>query len=292
MDFGVGLSQFKPSQTTQVICTFEVAKPRTDCCEQPPIFRLLVNDTDPLFFYCSSPGACLEGMVGVVNPNSTFSYKAQFDFTQNATITLSPGEGFPEETAPARVSRTTTATGATTTPTSGPEVSSPAPAATTTAAVEHSHSSLSTGAIVGIAIGAFAVLVLAAALLYMCGRQRTIKEIVRQSQPPPPNHNSYMPSSPGLSEAHYSNMHKSPMMSAHSPGHPYSTTGDHSSYRSASPPIDERTQMMGMAGAMHHHSNSLPGSPGYPSPGYSHEMDHSPAISSAAVGMRFVTPFH
>jgi hypothetical protein len=67
------------------------------------------------------------------------------------------------------------------------------------------------------------VLALAAALLYMCGRQKTIKEIVRQSQAPPPNHNSYMPASPGLSEALYSNMHKSPVILAHSPG-PDSTT--------------------------------------------------------------------
>jgi len=35
---------------------------------QPPIFSLPINDTDPVFFYCSAPGACLQGMVGVVNP--------------------------------------------------------------------------------------------------------------------------------------------------------------------------------------------------------------------------------
>ena len=35
---------------------------------KPPAFQVIVNDTDPMFFYCAAPGACQnEGMVGVVN---------------------------------------------------------------------------------------------------------------------------------------------------------------------------------------------------------------------------------
>lgn len=38
---------------------------------QPPEFQVAVNDTEPIFFYCSAPGACFQGMVGVVNPVSS-----------------------------------------------------------------------------------------------------------------------------------------------------------------------------------------------------------------------------
>ncbi|KAH6724989.1 hypothetical protein BKA61DRAFT_589598 [Leptodontidium sp. MPI-SDFR-AT-0119] len=44
-----------------------------------------------LYFYCSSPGACLEGIVGVINLNSTFTQ------AQNATLDFSPGEYFTKE---------------------------------------------------------------------------------------------------------------------------------------------------------------------------------------------------
>jgi hypothetical protein len=27
-----------------------------------------VNDTAPIFYYCSAPGACFQGMIGVINP--------------------------------------------------------------------------------------------------------------------------------------------------------------------------------------------------------------------------------
>lgn len=32
----------------------------------PPVWRLTINDTQPIFFYCSAPGACIDSqMVGV-----------------------------------------------------------------------------------------------------------------------------------------------------------------------------------------------------------------------------------
>ncbi|CAG8959984.1 hypothetical protein HYFRA_00012701 [Hymenoscyphus fraxineus] len=271
-------------------------KPTQVVSNDLPLFRLRVNDTDPFFFYCSSPDACLQGMIGVVNPNATWSYEAQFGFTQKAVIYLSPGETFPEEkAASSTVLRTTTATGASTTPTSAPAATSSAPAVVP---AEHSHG-LSTGAIVGIVIGGVAVLVLGAAVAWMCGRQRTVKEIMRQSQQPPShnpnNHNSYQAS---MAEANYSNMQKLPLSGQNSPGYVYGTPMmDQHSYRSASPPIDERTQMMGMERAIHpshyqggHQSNnSLPNTPGFPSPAYTHEMENS-GMSPAAVGMRPYNP--
>ncbi|TVY94434.1 putative GPI-anchored cupredoxin, partial [Lachnellula willkommii] len=257
---------------------------------RPPIYSLPINDTDPVFFYCSAPGACLEGMVGVINPNSSWTYEAQFNYTQNATVEFSPLEYFPKEEAP---TRTTTATGATATPastSSSAATTSPAPAAT----AEHK-SSISTGAIVGIAIGAVAVIALAGALIYMCGRQRTVKELLRHSQLPPPQQPPYEANSPGMSEAHYANMYKTPAVgtthySGQSYGGPPATETE--SYRSISPPpANEHTHMMGgMHPSNFHPHNSGPpsvaGSHGFPSPTYSHEME--PGSDGVA---RFVFPF-
>jgi hypothetical protein len=37
--------------------------------EQPPSWTIRINDTGPIFFYCSAPGSCIKyGMVGVINP--------------------------------------------------------------------------------------------------------------------------------------------------------------------------------------------------------------------------------
>lgn len=247
----------------------------------PPIFRLPINDTEPVFFYCSAPDACYEGMIGVINPNATFTFAQQLNYTQNATMEFSPLESFPVEAIP---TRTTTATGA---PTSAS--TSSASSATTTAAVattptSSKSSSLGTGPIVGIAIGGFAVVVLAAALIYMCGRQKTVTEILNRQSMAPSNHNSYMPATAGMSEAQYPNVAKTPAMSdgrfsGYGPGG--GTMTETESYRSMSPPIDERTGFMGMQQQMHLQNQGSgivsPGSPGYPSPTYyeAQEMDNA-----------------
>jgi hypothetical protein len=37
----------------------------------PPTWQIRVNDTAPIFFYCSAPGSCIDWqMVGVINPVS------------------------------------------------------------------------------------------------------------------------------------------------------------------------------------------------------------------------------
>jgi hypothetical protein len=125
----------------------------------------------------------------------------------------------------------------------------------------------------------------------MCGRQKTMGEILRYSHQPAPQ--TYQPTSPGLSEVQYpNNLQKqritSDIMSGHNayggvPGG-YGTEADES-YRSASPPIDERTGMMSVMapGNFTGTGRSVPGSPGsnsngqpFPSPLYSpnpQEMD-------------------
>lgn len=162
------------------------------------------------------------------------------------------------------------------TPTPVASTSSTSPAATTsTATATSSHKSgLGTGPIVGIAIGAVAFAVLAGVVVYMCGRQKTIKEVLRHSHRPPPGTDSYQPASPGFSEANYPNMQKtgvssfmSGRFSSQTPYGPGPGT-ETESYRSASPPVDERSAMMHAQ-----HGVMNPGSfgPGFPpnSPGLS-----------------------
>ena len=37
--------------------------------QQPPLWNLTINDTSPIFFYCSAVGSCIrQQMVGVINP--------------------------------------------------------------------------------------------------------------------------------------------------------------------------------------------------------------------------------
>ncbi|TVY73543.1 Extracellular serine-rich protein [Lachnellula suecica] len=233
----------------------------------PPTYQIHINDTEPIFIYCSAPNACVNGMVGVINPNSTFTYDAQLAFAGNTSIELSPGESPSEGVAPTRSSGATQST-------TTAESTSAAPAA-------GHKSSLPTGAIVGIAIGGFAVVVLAIALIYMCGRQKTVQELIRHSQPPP-RPTTYQPGSPGMSEAQYSNMNKSPIgHEQHYSAQSYGPT-DQESYRSMSPPLaNEHTHMMGMNPNQFQHGYSpgappMPGSPPYPSPVYSQEMDTKP----------------
>ena len=36
---------------------------------KPPTWNLTINDTEPIFYYCSAPGSCINfAMVGVINP--------------------------------------------------------------------------------------------------------------------------------------------------------------------------------------------------------------------------------
>ncbi|KAJ5032552.1 uncharacterized protein L3040_009153 [Drepanopeziza brunnea f. sp. 'multigermtubi'] len=191
----------------------------------PPIFRLLINDTNPLFYYCSAPGACEDGMVGVINPNSTQTLAVQEAYAHNATIAFSPGEGFPPETK--------SSSAATATATSPPAASS-----------SSSHPALGTGAIAGIAIGGVAVLLLGGALIYLCGRQKTMGEILRRdhrSSLPPP---SYVPGPGHMSMASSAAYSKSPYTEGGG-AQRYSAQGgalyggEEGSYRSRSPAVDE-----------------------------------------------------
>ena len=95
------------------------------------------------------------------------------EFAKNATLMFSPGQYFPSEIVPTASSiaptMTVTSTSTATAPSSTQAASSSRP--------------LSTGAIVGIAVGGAIIALLLAILSYLCGRQRTMGELLH-SQPP------------------------------------------------------------------------------------------------------------
>jgi hypothetical protein len=88
-----------------------------------------------------------------------------------------PGEYFSPEGIPTG-SPTTSAT----TPSSTTSSLTGIPTQTTVVVSPGTQSGLSTGGIAGIAIGAATIAVLAGALFYLYGRQRTMKEVLQNSQ--------------------------------------------------------------------------------------------------------------
>jgi hypothetical protein len=135
---------------------------------EPPKFIIEINDTSPIFFYCSAPGSCIGyGMVGAINPNATTSLVTQRQLAMNSTFMLQPGEPWPSEGAADPFTTTATA-GATAVTTS---TATSQPNYTESAGEAKKSYTLSTGTIAGIAIGGLAIVLIAAALLYFCGRR-------------------------------------------------------------------------------------------------------------------------
>ncbi|KAH7417255.1 hypothetical protein BKA64DRAFT_295026 [Cadophora sp. MPI-SDFR-AT-0126] len=222
-------------------------KPVNVVLSDPPKFSVLINDTEPIFFYCSAPGACEEDiMVGVINPNSTQTLEVQQAFAHNSTVAFSPGENFPEEVATTK-SAASSSTSTTSSPTTATITAIPTTAVAT--ASSGSHPPLSTGAIAGIAIGGAAVLILGGALVYLCGRQRTMGELLRHNQQPPPP--SYVPNAPHMSMASSAAYTKSPQVEVDS--HRFSSAagfynGEDESYRSRSPPTEDAMEYSNLVG--------------------------------------------
>ncbi|CBX90842.1 hypothetical protein LEMA_P058760.1 [Plenodomus lingam JN3] len=119
--------------------------------DDPPSYSVRVNDTNPIFFYCSAPGSCINyGMVGAVNPSEDQDIEQQHQKAKDSTYMLNPGESFPAEGEPDAGYGGINGTGA------GDG------GGTVADTKANSKSSLSPGAIAGIVIGGIAVLVLAA----------------------------------------------------------------------------------------------------------------------------------
>lgn len=59
----------------------------------PPKYSIRVNDTEPIFFYCSAPGSCITyGMVGGINLNSSMSIDKQRTLAMDSAYMLQPGK--------------------------------------------------------------------------------------------------------------------------------------------------------------------------------------------------------
>ncbi|ORY18009.1 hypothetical protein BCR34DRAFT_596583 [Clohesyomyces aquaticus] len=131
-------------------------------------WNLTINDTQPIFYYCTAPGSCLDHqMVGVINPNSTQTLEAQIKAAENAKFMVAPGQPIPKEASSSLAAPSST-------PTSS-AVPTPPP-------VHDSHHSLSGGVIAGIVVGAVAFLVICAALFFYIGRFKSLKEVVDRQE--------------------------------------------------------------------------------------------------------------
>ncbi|KAK3995377.1 hypothetical protein QBC44DRAFT_24561 [Cladorrhinum sp. PSN332] len=135
----------------------------------PPSYEVTVNDTEPIFYYCAATSSCTDyQMIGVINPNATQTFDAQFAAAQKAGYQLAPGEPFPTESPKPKAT----------------ETNSPASGSNNGTDNNSGGGGLSAGAIAGIAIGGVAVIVLAAALLYLCGRRGGFDKAYRKSALP------------------------------------------------------------------------------------------------------------
>ncbi|CAA9963590.1 hypothetical protein P3342_010096 [Pyrenophora teres f. teres] len=140
-------------------------------------FNVTINSTEPIFFYCAAPKSCTEQhMVGVINPNSTQTLASQVHAAAQADFQIEPGQPIPPEAS------STLSNPSTPSSTSAPHNGSSGGG---------SHA-LSTGAIVGIAVGGAAFLILCAALFFFVGRSKTLKETIRRQDATNNTHDPHM----------------------------------------------------------------------------------------------------
>ncbi|ETI25115.1 hypothetical protein G647_04487 [Cladophialophora carrionii CBS 160.54] len=150
-------------------------KPVDAILADPPKWTLQINDSDPIFFYCGAPNSCITyQMVGVINPNASVSLDTQKQYAADSDFALLPGEPWPDENDPTSVSAP--------------------PATATPESSDSHHSTLSTGAIAGIAVGGAAVVIAVAALIFFCGRRS--RRRAKNEQPTAPTTPAMGPTHP------------------------------------------------------------------------------------------------
>ncbi|KAF8475855.1 hypothetical protein BDZ91DRAFT_196320 [Kalaharituber pfeilii] len=122
--------------------------------ENPPTWSWKVDTAEPVFFYCSGEGSCNDwGMVGAINPTTEKSVEKHQKMAKQADFSLSPGDHIPSEYEQKET----------------PNSSS---------SEKKKRSSLSTGATVGLALGAVVILVICGFIIYKCGKWRSEKKAV------------------------------------------------------------------------------------------------------------------
>ncbi|RKU41598.1 hypothetical protein DL546_000688 [Coniochaeta pulveracea] len=224
-----------------------------------PAFRIRVNDTNPIFFYCTAPTSCWKNhMIGVINGNATENFDTQMQYAVNLTSAadqMAPGDPFPSE---------------------GAEPSSTGyPGGVDDDDGHHHH--LSAGAIAGIAIGGAAVLVLAGALIFLCGRRGGLNIGYRQS-------GATAPSAPTV-DSPYVQDAKSPAHTYSAQQYPNSLGGDPRTasphtYTSSPPPGSPDQHSHGIypnTGNYIHPGSPLMGSPPQNASGYYPTTSSPPA---------------
>ncbi|KAH6984828.1 hypothetical protein BKA56DRAFT_671293 [Ilyonectria sp. MPI-CAGE-AT-0026] len=135
-----------------------------------PRFRVRVNNTDPIFFYCGAPGSCVRyHMMGVINPSKNETLDEWLTKADDVDYQLTPGEPWPTEEG------FVTPTDAASSETGG--------ASNDNSDTDNNQGGthLGAGAIAGIAIGGVAVLLLGGAMVYLCGRRGGFDKAYRKS---------------------------------------------------------------------------------------------------------------
>ncbi|KAF5023643.1 hypothetical protein F66182_4312 [Fusarium sp. NRRL 66182] len=172
-----------------------------------PRYRVRVNDTDPIWFYCGAPGSCVRyHMMGVVNPTKNETLDDWQERAKDVDFQLRPGDPWPtEEDFPS----------ATADPGASDEESTDDSGSDSDGG-GGGKKGLSTGAIAGIAVGGAAVLLLAGALLYLCGRRGGFDKAYRKGF-----RSSVGPPGPPVTETQYASPNPTvadPWAPAKSPG--------------------------------------------------------------------------
>ncbi|KAJ5607764.1 hypothetical protein N7537_004383 [Penicillium hordei] len=121
-----------------------------------PTWSLRVNDTKPTFFYCTAIDSCLKnGMVGVINENTSQTWETQYEKALKYPYMLVPGQSMPAEGD---------GSGSNGNDTSGDGSSS------------DSKHGLSSGAIAGIAVASVVFVAILVALFFVLGRNRVYSQ--------------------------------------------------------------------------------------------------------------------